>query len=149
MKLWCDNGTVLASPFSFLRSSMAIDRSLQYNRNHFYISIRSFFWGWFSLAIMIFKAKLFVLMLFGQSGPDLASHWDEEMASLMAYFIYFVSNFGQSHITPKSPFCFHPSRTSVKQSVKIKPPHWFRSYEDSFLSFATAKYCNLWQEVFW
>ena len=32
----------------------------------------------------------------------------------------------------KSPFCFHPSCTSVKQSVKIKPPHWFRSYKDSF-----------------
>ena len=118
----------MALPFSFLCCSLVIDCFLQNNRKKFCISIRSFFWGWFSLAIIIFKAKFFVLMLFGQSGPDFAPHWDEEMALLYAYFIYFVRNFWQSQIT----FCFHPSHTSVKQSVKIKPPHWFRSYKDSF-----------------
>ena len=80
------NGTVLASPFSFLCCSLATDCSLQNNRNHFHISIRSFFWGWFSLAIIIFKAEFFVLMLLDQSGFDLTSHWNEEMASYYGLF---------------------------------------------------------------
>ena len=41
--LWCDIVAVLPSPFSFLCCSLACDCSLQNNKIHFHISIRSFF----------------------------------------------------------------------------------------------------------
>ena len=119
--LWCDNGAVLASPISFLRCSLASDCSLQNNRNHFLISIRSFFQGCFSLAIIFLKLNFFVSMLFGQSGPDLASHWDEEMASLYSLFHLLCQEFLTVANHPKITLLFssltHLGKTTCQNKV--------------------------------
>ena len=73
-------------------------------------------------------------MLFGQSGSDLVSHWHEEMASLYGLFHLLYQEFltVRNHPQITLLFSFLTDLGKKSLSVKIKPPHWFRSYEDSF-----------------